>query len=75
MGEVGGSPMAAKVSRRSSLSIMPSRFWSITVKACGGQRQEELGPTRPGFSIQADQILAPGQLSSYTPSRERSKEF
>ena len=34
--------MAAKVSRRSSLSIMPSRFWSITVKACGGQRQGEV---------------------------------
>lgn len=49
--EVGGSPMAAKVSRRSSLSIIPSRFWSITVKAWGGPGWGGLGPPWPSLSI------------------------
>lgn len=48
---VGGSPMAAKVSRRSSLSIIPSRFWSITVKAWGGPWWGGLGPPWPSLSI------------------------
>lgn len=35
--------MAAKVSRRSSLSMIPSLFWSMTVKACGAGEGSGLG--------------------------------
>lgn len=55
--------MAAKVSRRSSLSIMPSRFWSMTVKACG---ERGWGQMKPGWA-RGFSIAAPGRSDSGSP--------
>lgn len=42
---VGDIPRAANVSLRSFLSMKPSRFWSMMVKACEGRVGVSLGAT------------------------------